>query len=289
MIKLLGLDLDGTLFRNDKSISERSLRALDAWRKDGREYIIVTGRNKGLVQPTVDEYHLRCDMILNSGHQYIDAKGNTLFFQAMDFQTFEEITTLLLEHNFHLSVHTLYGKYIFVDKDTFFKRHMNLLENVAHRDITKNSKNPLYNPTFMLANTTEISDVTYLREHQIPILKMDARNEDKEACAYVLEKLHSYPDLEIHSSFGAFIEITENTMNKGLMLKKVLEHKHYSEDEVAVFGDSSNDVDMLATFTHSYAMANGSSLAKEKASMIIDTNENDGVAKIIEELLKDSN
>lgn len=57
------------------------------------------------------------------------------------------------------------------------------------------------------------------------------------------------------------------------------------KDEIASFGDGGNDVEMLRHAGHSYAMENGSQLAKEAAKFVAPSNHEEGVLVVLEELL----
>ena len=89
------------------------------------------------------------------------------------------------------------------------------------------------------------------------------------------------------SSFENNLEITDINAQKGIVLKNYIESLGYTMDEVMVFGDSMNDYSMLSMdFGVTVAMGNGADKVKEVSKYITKSNTEDGVAYVIEELLK---
>lgn len=78
-------------------------------------------------------------------------------------------------------------------------------------------------------------------------------------------------------------ELTSKEVNKGKAVKILLRHLNLGKNEVMVFGDGGNDLEMLSMYPHSCAMANGSIMAQVKASRIIGYNKDYAVRK---EMLK---
>ncbi len=81
------------------------------------------------------------------------------------------------------------------------------------------------------------------------------------------------------------IEVTVKGVNKGNALLAYCRKLGISKEEVIVFGDSENDLSMFRVFPHSYAMANSEEETKRKAAHVALSNEEDGVAAVIETVL----
>ena len=56
----------------------------------------------------------------------------------------------------------------------------------------------------------------------------------------------------------------------------------FDKDEIAVFGDDVNDLEMISYYKHSVAMGNGDARVKEKASFVTRSNDEDGIAFALE-------
>ena len=65
------------------------------------------------------------------------------------------------------------------------------------------------------------------------------------------------------------IEICNKDANKGVFIQYLLNHYHYTKDEIAVIGDALNDGAMFPYVTHSFAMESGNEEIKRKAKYIV--------------------
>jgi len=76
-------------------------------------------------------------------------------------------------------------------------------------------------------------------------------------------------------------------VSKGEALKILAQIYNFNVEEVYVFGDSQNDIDMLRISRNSFAMGNAQKDVKEVARYVIPSNDEDGVAFAIEKILSD--
>lgn len=106
-------------------------------------------------------------------------------------------------------------------------------------------------------------------------LPNDAINDGKEA-----QRLAEYfPQLTFTRSSPYATDIICKGNSKLIGIKRLGDFYHFSTDEVMVFGDSNNDIEMLGEVRYSVAMKNGTKQAKQVASYITDTNNKDGIYK----------
>ena len=89
---------------------------------------------------------------------------------------------------------------------------------------------------------------------------------DRELKAFLAD----HADAVVNAPFDpVMFEITDKACNKGESVAWLGRYYGIEEDEIAVYGDGGNDIDMLRRFRHSYAMSNGSDAAKAAASATI--------------------
>jgi Cof subfamily protein (haloacid dehalogenase superfamily) len=91
--------------------------------------------------------------------------------------------------------------------------------------------------------------------------------------------------LAVAISKARYLEFTHPDANKGNALRALAAKKNIPLDEVMAIGDSFNDLSMLNIAGVSVAMGNASDAIKQKCTLTADTNENDGVAKVIEQYI----
>jgi hydroxymethylpyrimidine pyrophosphatase-like HAD family hydrolase len=82
------------------------------------------------------------------------------------------------------------------------------------------------------------------------------------------------------------LEINGHGVSKGATLSLVAQRLGISADETVTFGDNPNDFSMLAWAGRSWAMGDGHPEGKLHAKLVAEPHSDDGVAKVIEELLK---
>ena len=92
--------------------------------------------------------------------------------------------------------------------------------------------------------------------------------------------------VDMLSAFDATIEIIDTYAQKGPVLKKYVADRGYSMDEVAVVGDSPNDLSMFSEdFGVKVCVANGTEDLKAISTHITKSNEENGVAYLIDKIL----
>ena len=84
---------------------------------------------------------------------------------------------------------------------------------------------------------------------------------------------------------GKCVQIMAQSVNKWSSINKIREMLGYETNEIVVFGDDVNDIEMLRECSTGVAVANAIDEAKAVADYICDTNDNDGVAKWLEDML----
>lgn len=289
MIKLMAFDIDGTILRSDQTISPATLKQLHEAEKDGIQWLLATGRNYHIVTPILKRYQLQCDLILNSGHEYRDKHGTLQAYFPMEDNIAKELIMLLQMHNYNISIHTTYGKYIIETPQQYWHHHLMIMEKL-HPEVMHQSTDQLQQiHELLLTNTTYVNNIGDIFKNENHVLKIDARTLDLSKATQAITAIEKLPTLVIHSSYDDYMEISSNNANKATTLQFVLDHYQINHDEVAVFGDSMNDLEMFETFPNSFAMGNAITPLKKLAKWTVDTNNQDGVAKGIEMIRKLNN
>ncbi|QQK08029.1 Cof-type HAD-IIB family hydrolase [Miniphocaeibacter halophilus] len=284
-MKLFAFDLDGTLLSDSKEITENSLKAIKRINQLGYKWVIVTGRNYDLVKPILEQYDLSCDLILNNGHQYIDSNHKEIKRIPIENETLKEALPILLKDTNHTTIFTNKEKYIFTDKESYFYEHIKILGTVNNNHYLNSTESIDYYKKMLLYNTKTLNLSDSLITKNIDVLKIDLANfdENKIQDSYLL--LQDINNLGVHKTSDYSLEITEISSNKAVMLMDLVKEKDFSLENVYIFGDSMNDIELFETFPNSIAMGNANRKIKEKAKWITDTNNNDGIYKAIKNII----
>lgn len=267
MIKLIVLDMDGTLLRNDKTISDATKSIIYTIKSMGIKVTIASGRAEPLIYPyakmlEVDEY-----VLINNGTTIKNLHSSkVLSNHTINQDTKNTIMDTVLQNNLAF---TLNANGIFytnsLARKSFYERW-----NAANPD-------SLIHYEFV----ADFMALKPLKAEKI-LLIIDDESEIDHYETYFKD----YTDIHSTKSQNNFLDIMPKSVNKGSALKILAESSQLLKEEIMVFGDHDNDAEMLAYAGIGVAMPNGSLKAKNSASFLaLDTNNNDGVRKTLEHFL----
>ena len=123
-----------------------------------------------------------------------------------------------------------------------------------------------------------------------PALKMLARCSDgefssDEMLAIATKELDGIASVTHSNSTDSLLEISAHGVSKGATLAKIADRHGLTADDCVTFGDNPNDFSMLTWASRSWAMADGHPDLMQHAKYQTDAHQEDGVAKVIEQLL----
>lgn len=271
-ISLIAFDLDGTLLRDDKSLSPRNLAALRAAAERGALIVPATGRiYRGVPEILQRQSFIRYCISVN-GAKVIDVRsGETIFREELPI----ELTLRLMEHMDGLDV--VYDCYKddwgYVSRDMFLRAG----EYISDRGILE----------LFYRSRTPVEDLkTFLRESGGSVQKTQMHFRDLRARKAELERLPTLFDgISVTSSIATNIEINSAAADKGAALRALCAALGVAREETVAFGDGTNDISMLRFAGLGVAMGNADFLVKAAADTVTEDNEHDGVARVIERLL----
>ena len=93
-------------------------------------------------------------------------------------------------------------------------------------------------------------------------------------------------EYQVVVSGGIWLDIMNQSTNKGVALEKIKEFFEIKYDELLVFGDYLNDYEMMSCGKYSFAMENAHPKLKEKANYVTKSNKDEGVLFTIKQFLK---
>lgn len=286
MIKVIASDMDGTLLNKEHKVSERTAAAVKAAQKAGIRFMVSTGRGFQQAMHALKGTGIECDYIVSSGAEVRNPRKEVLQSGCMDWKDCKMVYEVLKDYEL---------TYLFTTADTDYcigsmeNRERELMDHIRtfHQTMTDEEirKTDLY--TAMMEHTRAVSGIEELEAQGEKVFKIFAVSDDLEMLREIEEKIEKNQNLAVSSSFINNLEITDVKAQKGIALKNYIEALGYTMEEVMVFGDSMNDYSMISmNFGATIAMENGAEAVKKVAKYITKSNGEDGVAYVIEELLK---
>ena len=271
MIKMIGLDLDGTLLTEKKKLTDANKIALEkAWRS-GAHIVPVTGRPLTGIPKEVMELPFIKYVITSNGAVTTDrVKGEAIRERYMTIETAEAV--LRAAHG----------------EDT-------ILEYFAkgygfHNEATRNllwkrfEGTPILN--YLEQSRKKVEDFYgSLRACSVGIENLSVMCTSREARDMVIEKLGGIDRIRIILPWKTDIEIVSSNADKGEALLALAEGLGLGRDEVMAMGDGCNDIGMMKAAGLSVAMGNSTGEVLEAADFSTLDNDHDGVAHAIEQFV----
>jgi len=262
---LIALDLDGTLLRDDKTISPKTKQVLKQIQDEGHIVMIATGRPFRSSGMYYKELNLSSPIVNFNGafiHHPLDEKFGS-YHEPLDLEVVKQIVDTCFDLSFYnILAEVLDQMYLHYHDEKLLDVFRLGAQSITTGDLRKFLKS---NPTSLLIHAEETNLVS-IRE--------------------ALQNQHA--ELIEQRSWGApfpVLEIIKKGINKAIGVKKVADYYNIPYERVIAFGDEDNDLEMLSFAKYGVAMGNGIDSVKEIARDVTLSNEEDGVAVYLEKLL----
>jgi Cof subfamily protein (haloacid dehalogenase superfamily) len=273
MIRLIGLDLDGTVFDNRKHISERTVNAVGQAAARGVFVVPVTGRPFHAIPESVRTLPGIRYISSASGASVIDlAAGKKIHEDLIENARAAELLRRLADAGFVAMAFIEgmgYVRHEDLERAVGFAR-----DEIARHYLRTTRKGVPDLPSYIRSDGRGVEKFTVSFAHD-----RKGRMEGIEGAERLLSDCS---DLDIVCGGPIDLEATNRTATKGNALHFLADRLGIRREEIMACGDSVNDLEMLQSVGLPVAMGNADEKLKEAASWITDSNEEDGAAKAIE-------
>ena len=266
MYKLIALDMDGTLLTTDKKVSERTEAAIKAAEAKGVKIVLASGR------PLVGLNRYLEELELIKGEDYVLSFNGGL---VQNTKTAEIVSKVSLKGSdlkyiyeiskeLNINIHAFSAKDgLITPKNSHYTEHEAEINGI---DIN-------------IKDFNEVDD----EEDIIKVMMIDPQ----EILDPAIERLPKevYKKYSVFKSSPFFLEFTHKEVDKGLGLKRLGEYLGIKKEEIIACGDAGNDLSMVKYAGLGVAMDNAVSEVKEAADYITASNDEDGIAKVIEKFI----
>ncbi|MFI5734304.1 HAD family hydrolase [Kribbella sp. NPDC051587] len=259
--RLIATDLDGTLVRSDRSVSERTRAAVTAAQRAGSVFVMVTARPPRWL-------HELADLVGDHGIAIV-ANGAILY----DVVQQQAIRTRLIDpgvlHEVAIAIRSAIPEVEFA---------------IERSD--RYGQEPRYVNRWPQPENTLIAELEELLAE--PAAKLLVRHPSwhsddllAQVSAVVGERVTAS-----HSGGTSLVEISATGVSKAAMLADFAAELNIPAADTIAFGDSLNDLPMLAWAGTSYAVANAHTDVLAAVDRVCPSNDEDGVAAVLEELFQ---
>lgn len=268
--KAVMIDLDGTLLTDDKKITDFSYQILQNLYNKGIKIIIATGRGLSRAKQLTEKLDFDKIILANNG-AIIHSSSNIAMDEdlMLDSNVVDKLSALSKEYGIR--------PYFFVENKC------SLL--IQDEDDKK----------YYVDSVGDESEIMTISERNLPIndcvsmIMISAKNNILKMVDII--KNNPHVTYHIHTKYFPqnirMLEVQNVNTDKYKRAIALLEHFGIKNDEVVAIGDAHNDLEMVVNSGLGVAMKNSDDILKQQADIITQyTNEEDGLAKFLEELFE---
>ena len=286
-IKLVALDLDGTVLTDDKRLTLRTRKAIERAAANGTEVVFVTGRPffgipevilsiKGVRYVISSNGAVVTDITCKdlSGKGSASSFGNTagratVYSALLDRQTAVDMVRIALQQGLQYSV--------YIDgmgwcEQSCFERRLERYEGTPIGDYIKQS----------VRSTEDI--LRFIQNSRISPENIWLQEKDIEARDQLYERIKSTWNVNTVLTSPTDIEIESPDAGKGKALTWLCGKLGIMKEAILAMGDNFNDLEMFSAAGLAAAMGNAPAGVKAAADLIAPGNEEDGVAAVLEQI-----
>ena len=261
-IKLIALDLDGTLLTSDKTITARTKDILARAMAHGVTVTIATGRMLCSALYFVRLLGSRAPVVCCNGGYVGTAEGDPLFARYFDPALVREFLAFCYARDWYVNWYNgieIYAPEYRAECFAAYRTTANFVVTEVGSDYLGCTENV---PQFVLREMKSGVD------------------------SYVSEvRAHFGGRLVPQQNTGTSVDINPPGINKAVGVQALADAMGLTLDEVMVAGDADNDLDMLSMGAFSVVPANGLPAAKARASYITASNDENGIAAAVEKFV----
>ena len=268
-IKLIAVDLDGTLLSSNNSILPETQKTLKQAIDSGIQVVLATGRPLSGVMQFNQELGLAGDKQYNivfNGAVIQNLAGKVLMNQEMNYHDFTNMRRL--QRLAHVNLH-------FETPECFWTCDRELGVNLSvNAAMTKN--------IIKVRKAEEIpQDFTF---NKVGFSETDDVEEVEKLWNNIPE--WAFAKYDVVRSFSSNIEINIKDASKGNALINLADRLKIAPSQVMVFGDQGNDISMFLNLSFKkVAMGNAIEMIKDNADYITEDNDHDGIAKALKKFV----
>lgn len=265
----IATDLDGTLLRSDGTISARTRDAVMAVEDAGIDFVIATGRPPRWIGPIIEALGHRGLVVCANGASVYDPARDELV-ERNDLAP--EVVTALFDE-----LGALLPSAVFSVEQGF---EFTIDEAIERSEFSDRLRILRADPGLRVAPLrTRLDQPTTKLIVRVPRDQADGVSDRVQAVV-------GDRAVVTHSIDAGFLELSAPGVHKAATVERLLARSGIAPDEVAAFGDMPNDLDLICWAGLGVAVANAHPVLLAAADEVTATNDEDGVAIVLERVLR---
>ncbi|AGE21134.1 Cof-type HAD-IIB family hydrolase [Geobacillus zalihae] len=269
MYKLLALNIDGTILKNNGRLPRETKEAVDYVKKKGVYVTLITSRNLLSARKVAKALRLDGMLIAFQGAMIARTLDDRLFDAVIPEERTFNIVQIL--ENFNCNIRLMHERYSLGNRKKVKK-------NLVVQTVLSSS-DPFFYPTQFVDSLGDV-----LMDEPIAVPKIDvyfATDEERDAAAALLTK--SIPSIDMIMQPNGKMEIVPQGVSKLAGLRRLAQHIGVSLKETVMIGDGLDDLPAIEAAGLGVAMGNAPLEVKRAADWVTRSNEQLGVAYMVKE------
>lgn len=267
-VKLIGMDLDGTLLTTKKELTAYTREVLSRAVKQGIIVMPATGRPlRGITDDLLEFSGFRYAVTANGGRVLNIRTGETLFEELVPAETAGKVLEILGHYD---TLREIYFDGVGYAQEDALQNISRYLEEAPMME-------------YIMRTRIAVPDLwAKFEEENRAVDKVQGLFTSLEERDMAIRELREVSGIEITGALKKNIEVNAAGVNKGRALLRLGELLGIRREEIMAFGDGANDLKMIKEVGVGVAMENAKDELKEAADYIAGSNDKDGVARFIE-------
>lgn len=256
--KLIAIDLDGTLLNDEGRVSKVTAEVITEVRKAGHKVVIATGRHTASALPIAKQLGLTDSMVSFNGALVTNLENRQ---EELAYSYIQNDVTKLTE----LVKEWGYGYITSTKNRNYIEPQFKFLRN------------------FYAGRGAQVEEVVSNKEIGLPILKTSIVGDEEKLDEIEPFVQQTIPHLSVVRSGEQSIDVMNRKASKGAALQWIANHYQIKQEDTISIGNYYNDLSMLTFAGTGVAVANAPYQVQQKADVVTDSNEKNGVAYFLQE------
>ncbi|KKF42085.1 Cof-type HAD-IIB family hydrolase [Streptococcus uberis] len=263
-IKVFATDMDGTFLNSQNDYDRAFFKAtFDKLIKDGKKFVAISGNQYYQIKGFFEEVADHMTIVGENGAFIVD-QGELLQTSPIEMEVVEKVITYL-------------------DRNDLSPESVVCGEQAAYILKTASQENKDYFGTYY-TKMVEVDSFQDLPEDAILKFSFNTPLDTTEEIIDMLNQTLSDQVIAVATGHGN-VDVMRKGINKGSAMRFLLDRWGLEANQLMAFGDSDNDLEMLALTEHSYAMMNANDKVKKQATFLTSSNDENGVLVAINKML----
>ncbi|GEB33710.1 Cof-type HAD-IIB family hydrolase [Brevibacillus parabrevis] len=272
--KLLALDVDGTILMSNHSMAKVTQQAISGLADRGVFVTLATGRAYPSAKALARQLNISTPLVSHDGAYVADPlTDEELHVSRIPVETTASVTNILAKYE--LDVMLLHEAYTLTNRRWKWKDLYPLVNTRTLRQ--------LWRERYPVKLMTSADLIGHVQEHAVRVPKIFVMGEESEIAVARKElETTDLPEIRVTTSGARNLEILPEGISKASGLALLAKRLEISPEQIVAVGDNYNDLEMLQFVGMGVAMGNAPDEVKRLARHVTDTNDQHGVAAVIQ-------